>query len=154
MALTYRTMTAEDKRAVCAWRYPGEYAVYDLPDYDEMCRMNASFVAAEREKNFVSFLEGDELIGFVNLLEEPEEVFVGIGVHPQKCGGGYGQQMLRMACDLSKTQYPGKPLYLEVRTWNARAVRCYEKAGFVIDGEPFTQVTGAGNGVFYRMIRK
>ena len=54
----------------------------------------------------------------------------------------------RMAQEL----YPGKTLYLEVRTWNQRAVRCYEHVGFVLDGAPYTQTTGAGTDKFYRMV--
>ena len=54
----------------------------------------------------------------------------------------------------SKQKYPGKPLYLEVRTWNERAVRCYQKAGFVIDGDIIEQETYIGRSTFYRMIKK
>ena len=85
-------------------------------------------------------------------MKKPREVMIGIGVAPEYCGRGYGREMLETTCGLSETMFPGKPLYLEVRTWNARAVRCYEKAGFVIDGEPFTQRTGLGEGTFYRMM--
>lgn len=35
-----------------------------------------------------------------------------------------------------------------------RAVRCYEKAGFHIVGDPIHQTTSAGDGVFYHMIRE
>lgn len=37
---------------------------------------------------------------------------------------------------------------------NKRAVRCYEKAGFHIIGDPIHQATSAGDGVFYHMIRE
>ena len=43
-------------------------------------------------------------------------------------------------------------MYLEVRTWNTRAVKCYEKAGFRIQGEPIRQATPIGEGVFYHMV--
>lgn len=55
---------------------------------------------------------------------------------------------------LSKTRCHDKPLYLEVRTWNIRAVKCYEKAGFQIEGEPFELTTGIGTGMFYRMTKR
>ena len=44
-------------------------------------------------------------------------------------------------------------MYLEVRTWNRRAVRCYEKAGFRIVGEPIRRTTSAGDGIFYHMVK-
>lgn len=45
-------------------------------------------------------------------------------------------------------------MYLEVRTWNTRAVRCYEKAGFRVVGEPVKRVTLSGEGTFYHMVRQ
>lgn len=35
-----------------------------------------------------------------------------------------------------------------------RAIRCYQKAGFVIDGEACKMETLSGKSVFYRMSRK
>lgn len=35
-----------------------------------------------------------------------------------------------------------------------RAVRCYQKAGFVIDGDVIEQETYIGHSTFYRMIKK
>ena len=66
----------------------------------------------------------------------------------------YGREMLALAYDISKSRYPDKPLYLEVRTWNTRAVKCYQRAGFHIDGEPYELTTGIGGGTFYRMTRE
>lgn len=60
----------------------------------------------------------------------------------------------RQSYRISKSLYPEKPLCLEVRTWNVRAVTCYEKAGFRIDDEPFSRTTLIGEGTFYRMVRK
>lgn len=66
-------------------------------------------------------------IRFVNILEKKEEVFIGIGVNPDLCNKHYGQRMLLITYEISKKLYPNKPLYLEVRTWNIRAVKCYQK---------------------------
>lgn len=153
MGLIYRNPTLEDKQKICAWHYEGEYAVYDLPSYDEMIEKKMGFGNPEKEVNFLVFLEGESLVGFVNLLEEEREVFIGIGVAPEFCGKGYGTAILLETCRISRERYPEKPLYLEVRSWNKRAVRCYEKAGFVIDGEPFRQKTHMGMGTFYRMTK-
>ena len=101
-----------------------------------------------------SFYDGKDLVGFINLNGEDPEVFFGIGVNPDCCGKGYGQQMTRMAWEISQTLFPGKPMYLEVRTWNKRAVRCYEKAGFHVVGEPIKQTTSIGEGMFYHMVRR
>ena len=154
MKLTYRHPTDADKREICAWRYEGEYAMYDLPPYEEMREMQMGFLNPVKEKNFYVFLDDTGLVGFVNIAEEETEVFIGIGTAPYLCGKGYGHQMLLDAYELSQSLYPQKPLYLEVRCWNERAMKCYQKAGFQIDGEAFEQETHIGAGKFYRMIHK
>lgn len=152
--LTHRHPTDADKRAICAWHYDGEYSIYDLPSYEEMKAMKMGFLNPEREGNFLVFLDGEETVGFVNIAQEEREVFIGIGAAPHLCGRGYGQRMLREAYRISKERYPEKPLYLEVRSWNTRAIRCYEKSGFRIDGEPFEEKTYIGTGTFYRMVKE
>lgn len=151
--LTYHQMREEEKEQICNWKYPGEYGIYDLPSYKEMQEKKFAFGNPREAKNFYSYFDGEQLIGFINLVEEANEVFIGIGVEPAKCGNGYGQKMLKSASEISRQLYPGKQLYLEVRTWNKRAVHCYEKAGFVIDGGCREQKTYAGDGTFYRMIQ-
>ena len=121
-----------------------------MPPYDEQKRQGRGF--ANPENHLISFYDGGTLVGFVNLSKEDTEVFFGIGVAPDCRGKGYGQQLTKSACALSKTRFPGKPLYLEVRTWNTRAVRCYEKAGFRIEGAPICRTTSIGDGIFYHMV--
>lgn len=76
---------------------------------------------------FTLFYDETALVGFINLYEEETEIFFGIGVNPDCCGEGYGQQMTKTACEISKELFGTKPLYLEVRTWNKRAVSCYQR---------------------------
>ena len=148
--LTHHAMTEDEKYVIADWRYSGDYALYNTRPYEEDRKKGVGFA----HPGFIgfSFYDRDALIGFTCLYEEDREIMIGIGVAPEYCGRGYGREMLETTCGLSETMFPGKPLYLEVRTWNARALRCYEKAGFVIDGEPFTQRTGLGEGTFYRMM--
>ena len=144
--------TEEEKILITEWKYEGEYSVYNAEPYEEQKKKGFGF--ANPQNHFYSFYDEKKLIGFINLYEEETEVFFGIGVKPEECGKGYGSQMTETACKISRRLFPGKPLYLEVRTWNQRAVRCYEKAGFHIVGEPIRQTTSAGEGVFYHMIRE
>ena len=151
MNLTYHIITEEEAREVCSWKYPGEYSCYDLPSYEELKARNSMFGNPLRVKNFRSYYDGELFVGITNLVEEEKEVFLGISVHPDLCSKGYGSVMVNTAYKISHQLYPNKPLYLTVRIWNKRAIRCYEKAGFVIDGKAFE--LKARNGLFYRMIR-
>lgn len=147
--LTYHKTTEEEKRLICEWKYEGDYAIYNSLPYEEQLEKQRGF--ANPKNNFYSFYDGAMLIGYVNIVEEEFEVFFGAGVRPDCCNQGFGQEMSRVAREISRQQHPGKPVYLEVRTWNHRAVRCYEKAGFRIVGEPIVQTTPLGKGTFYRM---
>ena len=107
----------------------------------------------EKENNYRVFKNDNNIIGYIYLSERETEVFIGIGVNPNFLNMGFGTQILLESSALSKELYPEKPLCLEVRNWNERAIRCYEKAGFVIDGEAYEQETPIGVGYFYRMIK-
>lgn len=152
--LDMQPMTDAHKRAICGWRYPGEYAVYNLPPYEEMAGGRAGFLNPDREKNFYSFTLHGKLVGYVNILEESRETFIGIGVHPDHCNQGLGRRILEAAVDFAHSHYPGKTPYLEVRTWNERAIRCYQRAGFTIVTEPYAKNTLSGSGMFYKMSYK
>ena len=152
--LNNHILTDAEKREICSWKYSGEYEIYNLPSYEIMQAKLIGFLNPAREQNYRAFYDGDCLVGFVNIKEEETEVFVGIGVKPELCSRGYGQRILQETYSLSKELYPDKSLYLEVRTWNERALHCYLKAGFRIVGEPFEQRTGSGVGTFYRMVKE
>ena len=143
--------TENEKREICNWKYKGKYALYNTVSYEKMKQHKFGF---GNPKMYVeAFLDHNELIGFCNLFDDGEEIFFGIGVKPGLCGKGYGKEMTEKMYSISQKMFPGKPLYLEVRTWNKRAINCYKSAGFVIDGKIIHQETSAGSGSFYRMIR-
>lgn len=152
--LIYGNLSQEAKCEICGWQYSGEYALYNLPSYEKMKSKKIGFMNPKTESNYYGFWDEDVLVGFVNILEEKTEVFIGIGVKPDLCGKHYGQQMLKIAYDISKRLYPNKPLYLEVRKWNTRAIKCYEQAGFRVEGEDYELTTGIGIGTFFRMVRE
>lgn len=148
--LELKQMKIKEAQLICEWKYPKEYSIYDMPSYSLMESKGIALAKPKNLKNYYVFYDGDTLIGFINLLNEEKLVFLGIGVAPVHCSRGYGQQTLKQAIELSSELYGDKKIYLEVRTWNKRAVRCYEKAGFTIINT-FQQETYAGKGEFYRM---
>lgn len=152
--LSCRPLTEKDKRQICGWRYDGAYGIYDLPSCEEMQTKQIGFMRPGAEKNFLAFWDQERLVGYVNLREKETEVRLGIGVKPELCNRQYGRRMLQCACELASRRFPGKLLALEVRVWNTRAIRCYEKAGFQVEGAPYERTTPIGSGVFCRMTKK
>ena len=153
--LVYRNLSEDAKRQICAWKYGGEYDLYNLPSYEEMQVRQIGFMNPQREKKIIMVFGMKAYWWDLSIYwRKKEEVFIGIGVNPDLCNKHYGQRMLLITYEISKKLYPNKPLYLEVRTWNIRAVKCYQKAGFRIDGQAYELTTGIGTGTFYRMIRE
>ena len=150
--LEYHSTTEEEKRLISDWKYEGEYAIYNTLPYEDQVKTHRGF--ANPRNNYYSFCDDGKLIGYVNFVNTDKEVRFGIGVVPKCCNRGYGQMICKMAIKLSDQLYPGKLLCLEVRTWNTRAVRCYEKAGFHIIGDPVRKTTPIGEGEFFRMTTK
>lgn len=148
--LKSQQMTREEAIQICDWKYPDEYSIYDMPSYKEMESKGIALANPKNIKSYYTFYDGEVLVGFINLLNEGHVMFLGIGVTPKQCNKGYGHQILEQAVNLSRTLYGNKQIYLEVRSWNKRAVKCYEKAGFIIVNT-IQQETYAGKGDFYRM---
>ena len=151
MKLIIGDLSEEQAIQISNWKYEGKYEIYNLPDWDTMIKEKYSLCDEIKRKRFISFVnEENELIGFTNLLDEGSNVFFGIGLNPKYCSKGIGKSIIKLALNRCKSKYPGKPVILEVRTWNTRAVDCYKSQGFEII-EVKQQETYIGKGEFYVM---
>lgn len=135
---------------VCGWKYPFPYEIYNLPDCEKMKISGIGFADKGKMKNFKGVVFKNSFIGFFNLINEEDEVFLGIGMAPEFCSLGLGSKVLLLALRESEKLWGRKPIYLEVRDWNIRAIKCYLKAGFEICGKKETK-TYAGEGCFLQM---
>ena len=95
--LEYHKTTEAEKYIISDWKYEGEYALYNKASYEEDKRTGRGF--ANEKSNFFSFVDGEKLVGFTNLVEEEKEVFVGIGANPAYCNQGYGQSRYIWKCE-------------------------------------------------------
>lgn len=149
MELTAQKLSEEQAKAISEWKYSGEYSIYNLPSWDKMVEENYSLTDAVRRERYIGYVNKDgQLVGFVNLLDEGDTVFFGIGINPNLCNKGMGKIITKMALEESEKRFPNKPVVLEVRTWNKRAVNCYKSQGFQIV-ETKQQETYIGFGEFY-----
>jgi len=151
MELTPQKISEEHAKEISSWEYPEEYSIYNLPSWDNMIKENYSLCDSIKRERFIGYInKKKELVGFVNLLDEGESVFFGVGVKPSYCNKGVGKAITNMALIESEKRFPNKPILLEVRTWNKRAISCYKSQGFEII-ETKNQKTKIGFGEFYVM---
>ncbi len=114
------------------WKYDGEYAFYDMTadpeDYEEI-------VTPEKRGNrYFSVFDGDELAGFFCVEQEGADVEIGLGLRPDLTGRGRGGAFLEEILWFVRENYSFEKIKLDVASFNQRAAKVYERAGFVKTG--------------------
>ncbi len=114
------------------WKYDGEYAFYNMTadpeDYEEIV------TAEERGDRYFSVFDGDELTGFFCVEQEGADVEIGLGLRPDLTGRGRGKVFLEEILRFVRENYSFEKIRLDVASFNQRAVKVYERAGFVKTG--------------------
>lgn len=135
-------MTKAAATEILSWRYPYPYDFYNnaMSD-DSMSEMlDGTYWAVRDDKG--------ELFGFYCTGKSAQVpagrkvgvypdgyIDFGLGMKPAETGQGKGSRFFaHIRQEISETS-PAKPLRLTVAIFNKRAIRLYEKFGFIKDGE-------------------
>ncbi len=145
-------LSEADAREVCAWHYEGEYAVYNIPGWETVVSQRWGIAdEAVRVREFYSLRnEQGQLVGFFRLRPQDHCLLVSLGLKPECCGKGLGKAVLALIVAEAKRAAPDRRLELEVRSFNRRAIVCYERFGFSVINTYFKE-TPVGNDIFIRM---
>jgi RimJ/RimL family protein N-acetyltransferase len=143
-------MTEAEARAIAEWRYAGPYAIYSTPEEDreaavlEMLDRRSPYVAARAAGGEAAGDAAGELVGFFaygsaaevgelstpHLFAADERLSVGLGLRPDLTGHGRGVGFVEAGLAYAREQYHPRGFRLYVLSFNARAMRVYEQAGF------------------------
>jgi ribosomal protein S18 acetylase RimI-like enzyme len=132
MDLTLKPMSESYAKEICSWKYDGEYSIYNMPDWNTVVEKGWGLSQKERRSEFIALVSDSQLIAFGRLSLKDDLVFIGVGLKPELCGMGYGRKVMNVIVEECKRIYPDKKAALRVRSFNKRAVRCYESIGFEI----------------------
>lgn len=138
MKIQFRPMTITDAAALASWRYPAPYDFYDwVPEYDPevlTLPIAQTFAAIDGSGQFVGFVcfgmgarvPGGEAAGLyaARLLD------IGLGLRPDLTGQGLGAAFVDAILAESRRRFSPRGFRLSVATFNRRAIRVYERAGF------------------------
>ncbi len=155
MRFSIRPFSEADADAVSSWRYEAPYDAYDAredPTFDEEMRDSSRWGELEWA---VDDAETGALVGFLELtwIEPSRLVELGLGMRPDLTGRGLGSTYVEAALAFSRMRWAPATFALDVFPWNERAIRAYERAGFV-RGEVYDRTFPDGNVVtFLRMSR-
>ena len=134
MDLRLEILTEDHARQICYWKYEGIYSIYNFPDWDTLKQQRWGITIEEKRKNeFTAVIDkSNNLCGYIRFVENKDFVLVGLGLKPSLCGQGLGNILTELLKNECKKRYGSKKISLEVRSFNKRAIKCYEKAGFEI----------------------
>ena len=152
MDLRLEILTEDHARKICHWKYEGIYSIYNFPDWGTLNKQRWGITIEEKRKNEFTALidEGNNLCGYIRFIENKDFVLVGLGLKPSLCGQGLGNIFMELLKSECKKRYSNKRIALEVRSFNKRAIKCYEKAGFKIT-DVYKKDTLMGSDEFIRM---
>lgn len=123
-----------------SWKYDGEYAFYDMAadpeDYEEIMCPNL------RGNRYFSVFDNDALIGFSCVEQEESFIELGLGLRPDLMGHGKGRAFLEEILCYVKKRYLFESIHLDVASFNQRAIKVYERAGFVKTGNVLVATNG------------
>ncbi len=144
MRFAFRAITAADVETIVAWRYPAPYRFYDWdPDDDpaELLDPAVCCVVADDDDGvlagFVCFGSGGQTPGGRRAgLYDESLLDLGLGLRPDLTGRGLGLGFVNAALEAGQERFRPAGFRLSVASFNERAIRVYERAGFV-RGERF-----------------
>lgn len=129
-------MTAKHAAEICTWHYPKPYDVYNWPSWDVMTDMQIEFADDHiRTEQYRSIVLEEQVIGFIQLFPLLSTLRLALFLSPDHCDQGYGKLGIQLAIEEARKTDAQCEIDLEVECWNTRAIRCYERAGFVITDE-------------------
>ena len=138
-----RPLKEQDARDILRWRYEQPFDFYDPPDDGREDHYVAQFLRPEFNFHAVTDSYG-RFIGFCSYGADgqvpggdysEEALDIGLGMKPEFTGQGRGIEFFTAIVEYAKNNLmPGK-LRLTVANFNERAVRLYEKSGFIRSGQ-------------------
>ena len=142
--MTIKKMEQSEAQEIAdRWKYDGEYAFYDMTadpeDYEEIVDPE------KRGDRYFSVFGGDGLTGFFCVEREGADVEIGLGLRPDLTGKGRGRAFLEEILRFVRENYSFEKIRMDVASFNQRAVKVYERAGFMKTG---TAKAPANGGIY------
>ena len=140
MRFTLKPITPRDARAISRWRYGGPYSIYngDPASVDSLLRPRLLYHSV--------YDEGGDLVGYfcfgedarvsagrrLGVYEREVALDIGLGMRPDLTGRSLGEEFVQAGLRFALEAYSPLAFRLSVASFNRRAIRVYERAGFEI----------------------
>ncbi|MBY0216296.1 GNAT family N-acetyltransferase [Paenibacillus illinoisensis] len=132
-------MTKDRALQISKWQYEYPYSLYDMDSSED------SILELMNGEYYYALDEHDDLIGFicvggsarvpggyaVGIYTDLRKLDIGLGLKPDLTGNGKGQGFLLEVLSFLNNQFSGREYQLVVAAFNERAIKVYERIGFV-----------------------
>ncbi len=144
-------MTQAQAEVIADWRYEPPYDFYDAhADHRDLAELLDPV-----QRGGIYFSANDarrELIGFFAFAASAGVVGVGVGLRPDLTGRGLGLAFLEQGLAFADARFRPDRFRLAVAAFNRRAIKVYERTGFVVT-RTFVHETNGGFFPFVEMER-
>lgn len=135
----FAPITEAQAREIVAWRYPGQYAVYNTDEADIEADVQ---VLLDPRYAYYAVTDGAGfLVGFCCYgidaqvpggdYGDADALDVGLGLRPDLAGQGRGVSFLEAILDFARRHLDATHFRATIAVFNLRSRRVFEKAGFV-----------------------
>ena len=141
-SFTFSQLSQEEAQALAEWHYPEPYSFYDwTADADDLRELLDP--ALRGEAYWAVRDDEEELVGYFSLKPNGAAVEIGLGLRPDLTGQGLGADFLAAGLEFARERFSPERFTLAVATFNERAIKVYERAGFTRDRVYLHQTAGA-----------
>lgn len=138
MQLFVKPMNEERATDILGWKYEQPYDFYNNELTDEALQemLDGSYYAlVDNQNTLIGFfcIGANAQVPIGHKFGVYKEVLVdmGVGMDPNLVGKGNGFEFCTHVIQFIRTQHKSTPIRLTVATFNQRAIRLYEKLGFI-----------------------
>ena len=140
MRFTLKPITPRDAQAISRWRYDGAYSIYngDPASVDSLLRPRLLYHSV--------YDQSGDLVGYfcfgedarvsagrrLGVYEREVALDIGLGMRPDLTGRSLGEEFVQAGLRFALEAYSPPAFRLSVASFNRRAIRVYERAGFEI----------------------
>jgi ribosomal-protein-alanine N-acetyltransferase len=135
---TLKPITPRDAHAISRWRYDGPYSIYDgdPTSVDALLEARLLYHSVYDERGDLAgyFCYGEDARVStgrrLGVYERERALDIGLGMRPDLTGRGLGEEFVHAGLHFAREAYSPPAFRLTVATFNRRAIRVYERAGF------------------------
>lgn len=135
MKFILKEMEEKEAVAISLWHYEEPYTFYDLKSDLDNAKEFLDFTQRPKDKYISVNDEFGNLVGFFEFTLNSNAVVMGLGMKPDLTGKGHGLDFVSAGIEFVTARFRPEVIRLLVVSFNRRAQRVYERAGFKHTGE-------------------